>query len=402
MATLLWIRERPDSYKRFALLGLLMGLAYLTKSFFFVFSVIIIVLAWLCAGLRLSALPRLLVTVTVMLAVASPLIASLSAKVGRFSYSEVGTYGYTRKIAGAGKPIHPPVTIHAEPKVLLYRDGPGRTYPEGFDIAYWTIGKKPVLDVAKQVSILVENVGIFLGIAPGLLVLIVAWFMVQAYAGGVSIQGLHPRCLPFLFLLPAAAGIGIYCLLHVEERYLAAFLLLAWAGLCVWPRYDWSVQRTRQWAKTSCMVATGLILFLVAQTAVDQAFRGLSPQEGKQPYQALYREHLAIKDYLEGHGIQPGAQVAVVGEPLSTPILWARLAGIRIVARAPSLQGFVNASPAERRSALRAMQDEGIDAVLSNRSALAPLRTEGWRPIPGTADFWALLVNSIPGSYGSR
>ena len=210
-AVILWIREEPRSYFKFALLGACAGVSYLFKTFFFPFSLVFFALAVIAARSVRTAAPRLVVAVAVMLAVSSPLLYGLSAKVGRFSFGETGKLNYAKYIAGSGESVHKPIQLTRAPEVLLYRDNPyvNSTRPASFDPGYWTYGIEPVFNLGSHFRLLAEHLWEIFDDRPALSICLCMWCIWLVYAGALR-PG--PGWLTSIPILPAAlglAGIGL-------------------------------------------------------------------------------------------------------------------------------------------------------------------------------------------------
>ena len=240
----LWIKENPDPYVKFGLLGVA-TLGYLFKSFFFPFPAIFFVLAGLVSGSLRKAVPRLLLGAMVMFMISGGLlIFSLSRTVGRFSFGEVGNFCYTTLVAGEGELTNPPRTLAKQPPVLFYqKTNPfvECTRPAGFDPCYWNEGIKPVVHIVGQLKVIPGHVQAILFDSPWLFLGVLVWLVVQWRIGTLSLGGLWPPSIPVILFAVAAAGTGLYCLVHVEMRYLAAFLFFAFVvAVLLLPVYDFN------------------------------------------------------------------------------------------------------------------------------------------------------------------
>ncbi|MGO9570877.1 MAG: hypothetical protein ACLP5H_25400 [Desulfomonilaceae bacterium] len=392
----LWIKESPEPYVKFVLLGVSTALGYLFKSFFFPFSAIFFVLAGLVSGSLRKAAPRLLLGAVVMLLVSGPLIFSLSRTVGRFSFGEVGNFCYTTLVAGEGELTNPPKVLTNQPSVLFYKGNPfvECTRPAGFDPCYWNEGVKPVVRIVSQLQVIPGHVRAILLDSPWLYVGALLWLMIQWRIGSVSLRGLWPPSISVILFAVAAAGTGLYCLVHVEMRYLAAFLFLAFVAVLLLPAYDFKNSKTRSKALVSTVLLAALILGMTLNTVVDQSIRGLR-STGKSPsYRDTFLEMMAIKDYLGRQGVAKGDDVAMVGLPLW---YWGRLAELKIVAEVTDESQFISATAEERSRALDSLKSAGVKALVGKGEAFGKLTAEGWEPVPGTRDFYVrLMADSTP------
>lgn len=391
MGIILRIRERPESYLGHALLGATMGIGYLVKSFFFPFAPIWLAVAGSCSTSWRKALPRLAVVVLAMALVSAPLVGALSARLGRFTYGELGRHIYAMYISGKGEPIYPQV-LAEKPLTHGYVSAMPCTRPSGFDICYWHLGLEPDINLYKHARIIPSNILDIFEQTPWLLVIAV-WFALQWIVGSVRPGPLRPPSHFLLLMAPGVLGSAFYALVKIEPRYIAPYLFLAFVALTIVLRYDPSRERIRRFTLIAGGVLTTLFLGLTCHSLVDQTVRGLYSSEKTVSYRDAYAADVAIKNFLEAEGLKPGDRVALVGCP---PVYWARMAGLKIVGETENEQEYLGSSPAERANAHQALSDIGIKAAIAKGEGFGALAREGWRPVPGTGDYYAFFLNSRP------
>jgi hypothetical protein len=395
----LWIREEPSKYIRYVALGVVTGIGYLSKSFFFVYSPILFVVAGLAAGSLRKAAPRVLVSVLVMLLISSPLMGSLSHRLGRFTYGELGKHVYALWISGKGEPIHPRL-INETPRTFSYPYDIPCTRPAAFDICYWHEGFKPDFNHSAHMKIIPGNVAEIVSQTPWLLI-VFAWFAIVGIVGGFRPgRSLAPPSLFLTILIPAVAGIGFYCLIHMETRYIAPFLFLAFVGVVSSLRCFPDNPKSWKIILASSGVLVSFFLGLVVHTVIDQSLRGLRSTAKKPSYRATFQENVTLKDYLLEHGLKTGDSVAIVESP---PVYWARLAGLKITSEIPNGEEFLSASPSRRQSAIDALKKKGVKALLARArgSKWDRLKGEGWAAIDGTRDWLVILLNGAGQGTGT-
>jgi len=387
-ALILRIREAPDAYSRYAALGLITGIGYLSKSFFFVFSPVFFVLAAACSASVRRAAPRILAAVLVMLIVSAPLIGALSHRLGRFTYGELGRHAYALWISGAGIPIHPKV-INEDPKTVLYRYDVQCTRPSGFDNCYWYEGFRPVFNLSVHAPIVARNVvSVFLQ-APWLL-LIGMWYVFQWRLGNIRIGPLRPPSIFIALSTISVAGIALYCLLNVELRYIASFIFLGFVALAMSIRLPERKPRSRRLMLGSSIAMALFLMGLVAYSLVDQSCRSLLAGSGKLSYKEAFEEDIAVKDFLQKRGIVQGDEIAVVGSP---PVNWARMAGVRIVAEAPDTDQALSASTEQKESCMAALRQHGIKAIVVKDARFGNASAPAWALVPGTRDYFVHILH---------
>lgn len=398
VAVILWIREAPGRYLKYVLLGSLTGIGYIVKSFFLPFSPVFFVLAAACAGSLRKAFPRVVVALLVMAVVSAPLIAALSSRLGRFSYGELGKHVYATIISGKGSPKHPEV-LNVSPKVTRYMYSIACTRPSGFDICYWHEGLRPDINMSAHLRIIPGTMLQIVTQTPWLL-LIVAWYLLAWRWGAARFGPLYPPSVFLLLLVPAVAGIAFYCLIRMEPRYIAPYLFVGFTALTVSLRYPAGDRKaSRRIALLSGMLLC-FFMAIVTHSLIDQSVRALRSTDRKLSYEAAFEEHVAVKNALQTRGMGSGDYIALVGSP---PVYWARMAGVRIVAEVESAVDFLKSGPDAREKAIQSLRKSGIRAVVARGSAFGALASEGWSHVPGTRDYFMLLLPAATGeSPGHR
>ncbi len=395
MAIILRIRETPDNYMTVALLGLSTGMAYLFKTFFFPFSAVFFVTAGLAVGSLKRAVPRIAIAAVVMICVCSPWLIALSSKLGRPSYGETGRLNYGIYIKGQGESAYQPVLLTEKPEILLYQDTPfaNSTRPATFDPAYWKIGIEPVFEPGLLLKRLVEHLGQIFGDCPWLLVGVILWVAWSVGIGSLRIGRIKPLSVQLCLFLPAAAGILMYSLIHVEMRYVAPFIFLFFMCMVLSVGYRHPSIRSSAGKIAGPLILAALILGLTLNTMVDQTCRSLISSPEKPSYQQTFSHMLAVKDYLNHQGLEPGSQVAVVGLPAS---YWGRMARIKIVGEITKREEVLATTREEMENALEKLRSVGVRAVVAKGSDFAKLSAEGWKLVPGTVDFYVFTQQTQP------
>jgi len=389
---LLWIRSDPADYVPYAALGVVTGTGYLVKSFFFPFSPVFFALAGLCSPSLRKAVPRVAVAVLVMLIVSAPLIASLSSRLGRFSYSELGRHVYATMVSGKGEPIHTRI-LNRTPEVKSYEYAISCTRPSGFDICYWHEGLEPDFNLRAHARIIPGNIVDIFVQTPWLWV-IPLWYLGMCIAGSWRVGGVRPPSVFVLLFVPGILGIAFYCLIRMEPRYIAPYLFLGFVALTVSlriPAGDRKVRRLLMWLSG---VLVAFFLLMVTHSLVDQSLSGLFSNDRSPSYKAKYEEHVALRDFLKQNGLKHGDRAAVIGEP---PVYWGRMAGLRIVAEVENEEQFLTGRWEERTRALQSLKAAGVKAVVAKGPAFGKLTSEGWKPAPGTRDYFVRFLDDRAG-----
>ncbi len=394
LTALLNIKRSPDIFLGFACLGLTTGLGYVCKTFFFPFSILLFALAALhCSSLR-KAIPRILLSVGVMLILSLPVVISQSLKAGHLSIGEVGSYNYAYYVAGEGSPVHLPKLLHSDPDVLLYDQGTLSTFPHG-DPAYWAMGIKPVLNLRAQFNAIVKNVvDLITQIwAPTLVMLI--WFFSQFRNAEFPNPRIRPPSVFLTLMAVCLAGTGIYCLVSMEIRYVAAFLFLGFTALVIAPEYKISDFTKLNAFMIQVVLLVAFMLGIVIGFVMDQSRRALYYSTDKISHRGAFTEMIAVKDFLNDNHVGKLDKIAVF-YPVNSKIYWARMSGVRAVGEIMNVQGFLQSTAIKRNEALDALKRAGFKAVVVKQTQFTGLVDEGWNKVPGASDYFVRFL-SEPG-----
>jgi hypothetical protein len=394
MAAVLWIRENPDKYTRYGVLGAIIGIGYLAKSFFFPFSPVFFALAGLCSGSIKKAVPRIMIAVLCMLLVGAPLISGLSSRLGRFTYGELGRHIYAKFISGKGEPIYPKI-LAEKPRTVDYVSEFACTRPAGFDICYWHEGLQPDFNLTAHMKVIPGNVWDIFEQTPWLLIMVL-WFAVQWKQGSIRPGTIRPPSMFLLLIVTAVFGITFYGLVRMEPRYIAPYLFLGFVAMTIVLRCRPDDEKAQRRTIVAAGLLAGFFMIMVFHSVVDQSFRGLQSTEKTLSYRDAYKEHLAVKDFLLQKGLKKDDYAGLVGEP---PVYWGRMAGVKIVGEIEDESQFMESSRDERRAAAEILKKIGVKALVAKGGRFSTLAAEGWQHAPRTTDYYVLfLTPQAPGT----
>ncbi len=389
-SVIMWIRENPNRFYKFIVLGCLAGLGYLSKAFLFLFSPVFLIMAAISVGSLKKCLPRIALATVFLTLTIGPLIVALSLKKGEFTYGEGGRHVYSILIGGHGTPVDPGKVLDAENKVVVYEYGGVCTRPFSFDVCYWTIGINPSYDNVTHLKLFLRNLFEIVSQSRWLLA-IIAWATFQISLGSYRVGSLRPISSSILFIVPAICGIFLFALISMEPRYVAPFLFLGSVGLITGMGRGKN-QRVFLGLGISDLGVLALVIFLIGsvlQSTVDQAARGLWSENGKISYRQSFEDQISVSNFLSKKGITRGDHVAVLG---NSSIQWARMAKIRVTGEIEDPGKFLRTTKAERMNSLTLLKNKGIKAVIAQRKECSRLTDEGWVLIPQTETFYARLL----------
>jgi hypothetical protein len=394
--------DRPANARAAVALGLLLGFGYLVKAALLPLGVVALVLAAAAAtgGLRRRG-AGLLVSLAGMLLIAGPLIGALSWSAGHLTIGDVGRFTYLKHVNempypdfhGAatrlpGAPLHPPRRVFDDPPVYEFAEPIAGTYPMAFNPGYWTAGIEPRVSVEGQLRALLTNAialfDLFVRAQGGFVAIVALLWLLGRRAGIGSVRVSGETAL----ILWALAAFGMYSLVHVLPRYIAPFVVLAWAGILAGLRFP-ADDTGKRLASLGAVLLTLFVWVNLAASNLEGlgAVTGFRPlaEGASQPSAEI--EHRAaaqteIADALLQIGIRRGDEIAFIG--YSYTEYWARLARLKIIAEIHSHDAgrFWNATADRQAGAIAAFARTGAAAVIAEPVAHEP--PPGWQPVGDT------------------
>jgi hypothetical protein len=371
-------------------MGVVLGLAYLTKAIMFPLGLVFILIGLSC--IQRQARARYLFSVTItFLVISGPWLVALSHAKGRLDFGDSGRLAYSAYVApggrllnwqgqppGSGVPLHTTRRIFENPPVYEFSSPVGGTYPPSYDPSYWNEGRKWKFDVRAQATVILAGLFTYAnlmfrdqsGLAAGTLALILA--------GGVATRNAILKNWPLLAMCFVA--MGLYLLVLVESRYVAAYMGVLWLIIIFGVRLTTEQLRIAQYLVLSVVVT---ILISIAYST-GHGLRSGDP--GIPAYSAA--NQISIADALEKMGVKAGDRIAVAGD--GNWAYWARAGKLKIVSTimSPDLPAFWSAGPDQRENIYHLFYSTGAKAVVSMSP---PVAGEHWEKI-GDSDFYVRVL----------
>jgi hypothetical protein len=421
------IKHLATNHLRYAaLMGLALGLAYLTKSFALLFTLLCVLalvvfrIIWQRTSPTRAVATGLLALICFTI-VAGPYIAALSKQKGRFDFGDSGSLNYAWFVSGTerlhlqpdqpstfGKAEihlrHPVPELLQSPVILSYKNLPYGTYPDWFDTSYWNDQVKPHMNPRREIHILKDcfvRIIRFLANHPETWLLLILLFLLGARLS----PAWRPSSNAFWVapVLLGAAVFGIYGLVYLEDRYVAvgffAIILPFFAALRISPLKDRTVHQiaTRNAASTAIVL---LALLAVGESGriVGQLRRDLPSRQS--PTGWYDRDIFGSARALNDLGVGPGDTIACIGTRACVyDNYWARLAGVRILTEIyepnPPLYPYL-AAMSNRDQAYDILRRQGAKVLVGYfdpglMTGTNPV-SAGWRQL-GDTPFYALPLN---------
>jgi hypothetical protein len=381
------IRARGGSWTNYILLGVVLGIGYLAKAPMLYIGLALIGCTLNTRSFKETAL-KAAAAGAILLAVGSLYFMPLSSKVGHFTLGQSSEYNYLGHIDqigmyqetlghAAGRFSNPPRVLFHHPPVYSFDTGEAVTFPLRFEPARWVAGARPQFYLPSEIAIIKQNAKIYetllaqlSGVIAGILLF-----------GFLSSHGFRSTLVNWPLAVAGVAGLGMYLLVHVEERYVGAFFLLLCLGLISGP-----CATSRFPEKISGLLAGVIALALLLEVAwgVRLDYR----RYRQQPTNAW----VAAAQELSAKGIRPGAKVARICDRFAD-LNWARQLRATVVSEVQFDRSdeFWSATPDVQDHALRAIAESGAVAVIAHRRAEKPL-PQSWQKLGKTAYYYQDLT----------
>lgn len=340
----------------FVLLGLTLGLGYIAKAPFFVFSFVIFAII-IVLHRRAGAWGYTIATVAAFALIAGPYIAFLSYNKGRLTYGDSGKYNVAWMVNrvpyyhwqggndGSGAPLHPTHKLNDDPPVYEYATPIIGAYPPWYDPIYWNQGVKVRYRPLDFLQAAVRNSRIYFYLFHRRQTPLICGFAILCLLlTDWRFRGISRTYLALLAF--ALFPFLMYCLVHTDGRFLGAFFVLLWTAL-----FGAVIEAQSQSLMKPVMAVVGTVAALMVVEAAIVLAPTKQIEGPQQNLEASYSAHPQwdIADGLARMGIKPGARAAIVGTDL--PYFWARLAQVRIVAEVRPQTGDFDRAERDKVSA---------------------------------------------------
>jgi len=388
-----------SGWMHYAALGFVLGVGYYVKAAMLPLGVALLVLLFFLSPLandttRRKLAASLSVSLFVFLLVAAPLVTALSARAGRLSFGEAGRLNYAwyvDRLRWADDvehpkpfetPDHPAPKLTTTPVTLLFASPIKGTYPLWYDPSYWYAGLKVRFNLRGQIRTLKQTLEDYEEVVTDSIAFIAGAIVLGVLALRDGSGLMLPRRLWWQLAWPLAAGL-MYALVHVEARFLAAFMVLLW--LAIYGALMLQVDRRIAGAICATVLLTVMVPFTaqVARESTRIARDFVHPKTPDYQIAALGLREL---------GLQNGDRLAIVGYGFDC--YYARYDRLRVVAQIPNATEFWHLSAPELKSLEERLAAVGVKAVVaSNRPAVSA--AADWKDVK-VSDSEQLSVMLLP------
>ena len=237
------MRNGKTSHVTYALLGAALGFGYLSKAVMFPLAFVFLSLSAFSMGNLRKALTRTILSLFIFLIVASPFIAALSKSKGRITFGDAGTYSYWFHVngyndyhwdgdpPGSGIPKHPPRKIYDKPAIYEFSTPFDVTYSLWYDPSYWNDGLKVHFDLKEQLQAIKRNVKMYYPLFYPRYSVVIFGSLILYLMSRRRRMVLMDIADHWNLFIPAIAGLSMYALVNLDDRYVGPFFDLMWLGV---------------------------------------------------------------------------------------------------------------------------------------------------------------------------
>jgi len=396
---LLRIRRRNRGWFTFILLGIILGFAYLTRTFMFLLAFIFLGISLFSIGNLKKAIPRLIIALVFFLSIGGPFIITLSNTKGYLTFGDTATVIYALgtgihwqgESVGTGKPEHPTKKLYNNPEIYEFSSPIRGTYPPWYDPYYWTKGYIFHFNLSKQIKILISNLKVLFKIFSELPMVVLINSSLIFYLINrrrrlwvKDIMGEY-----WNLYIPAISALVMFLLTHLESRYIGVFIVLLWMAIFASLRFSES-QRLEALMKSIVYAIVILIMGFVITLSLPKVYNVVSSLiRGEEKSTHI---HWQVADTLKKQiGIKPQDRVACIGDAYYA--YWARLARVKIVAEMPtrSVINFLAADESVRHQVIKIFEGTGAKVVVTREIPQTYAALFGWQRIKNTGYYVYIL-----------
>lgn len=390
LGLILSIKTRPGGSVRYWLLGGVLGAGYLAKAPLLIIGMLLLGAAVFYLRPTRLTMAGMVQTCAVFGSIAAIYVVPLSLHLGHMSTGESGRLNYAWHVQGVtyidwqgdpvhGRPLHPTRLVHSDPQVFEFAEPIHATYAAYYDPSYWFAGLKVPFEMGPQLSAVLRSLKEYRWLFSwqnGILV--VVFIYLCASAQDVFLPSLRAAVRPHAPLLVCCLlGLILYCLVHVERRYVTGFVTAALPMLLIGAlAIAWHPNRFVRFFSIAAFVT---VLASVIAIAPELGRAAVNLATWDKP---ATNESWFVAESAQASGLRPDDKIACIGYGFHHAY-WARLASLRIVAEIPDAQEYWVSPVETRREIDYVLAASGVRAIVA-KGAPSNATSEGWRRVGST------------------
>jgi hypothetical protein len=415
---ILRIRMGAANWRLFALLGVILGLGYLAKTVMFLLALVFLSVSLFSLGNLQKAIPRVLLSLLIFLAIASPLIVALSIAKGRLTLGDSGILNYAWYVngipsrhwqgdpAGSGIPRHPTRRIFDVPAVYEFGSPVGGTNPMWYDPSYWYEGVTPHFDISQQIRAVMQNsrelLSILFGLNGSMIVSLLILFSLTR-RGWLIVRDFFAY---WFLLVPAIMAFAMYTVVHLEARYVGPFVALT----CLSAFASIHLPDSQEYKRLVNCVAIVMLamVFIPVDSSVAPRYNSSKVLDLVRGQGIVPNVYWQVAERLSQLGVRQGDTVVTASYANFGNVEWAHLARVRIVAEVyfrydePDTEknNYWAANPSTKNQINQAFAQTGAKVIVAN-NVPSWASTTGWFRIENTSYYVYCLPHGQCGSENS-
>jgi hypothetical protein len=391
---LLNIQGRQARWRDYCNLGFVLGIGTLAKSPMLPLGVFVVAVSLFAVQNWRSALKMAAGSVLIFVAIGGLYFVPLSIAQGHLTLGESAAFNYLAYVnrarpmwymqepgSASGRFSHSPEKIFSTPTAYGFTHSSLVTHPLRFDPSDWVRGVRPRFVLRDQVrgctASIRKVIGLLAGLTPvvllALTLVIVSWKrrrLSTSLKSGWSVW------------LLGFAGCVMYVPMHVEPRYVGAFLALFWLGLIL--SFDLPGTLGRRLANASTIL---VVACLTLPLIVGDGMQYLKSRR-------IANADADAAAELARLGIRPGEKVARIS-PTVTDLGIERIARVEVVAEVGigDSARFWSSSRDTQDAILNLFASRGARVVIATLTEPVPKIRPGWTQL-GSTQYWAWIPKS--------
>jgi len=382
------VRKGSVTYGTFVALGVVLGLAYLTKTVMFPLGFVFLVTAMFAGRKVGSSMRHAAAAILTFVIITGPFIAAISQAKGRGTFGDSGKINYQIEVqrddwfVPKGSGVRHPVKRLLESPVSYEFSGPvAGTYPLWYDPSYWHEGVGTGFDLTKEAATLHRSFKRYWFICTNsfvqlniTIVLLLMWTLAPSFRLFLRLAKLWPLSLP------ALCALLLYALVVVESRYVAPFLLMVWV-------VAFSGIRSPSTDKFRDLLAATLAGLALTVVILSLLWIYIYRQSNIAVYPAALTS-------MQSLGLTAGDKLAVLGNApqAGSGAFIARLGRMQIVAETLDEDAYWAADASTRARLADDFAKAGAKAILAYKP---PRAEKDWAKL-GDSDYYLF---QLPGSF---
>lgn len=397
---LIRISSGRASWKTFLLLGLTLGLTYLTKFFLLPICLLILLIAWRIAKQNARYVA---ISAAVLVLIAAPFITALSIQKGKLTYGEAAGYDYAVSVnripryhwqGYATMPlVHPTRQIFESPAAFEFKQPFKGTFPPQYDITYWYQGIKPQVHFREEIKVLASNLRLEFGtLSFSLNGILLPTLFLAFYESGRGWMILQDLRRYWFLIIPCVAIATLFALVYYIPQYVAVSFVVLLLSLFL------SAIVTRPESR----LLRGVAILYLAVFVCFLGFPALLHAFDVHPFHSAGTGRASYQEVAKAAsemGLKPGDEIASVNDSNFGVSEWAHLLRLQVVAEVPYIAGvpdgdpynvwnrpannFWNADLATQHRLFQKFSETGARAVISQN-----------KPTGAGADRWLQVGNT--------